>query len=233
MATTMRVLGMAAIAVLIGGPLAAQTSGPAGLELRTLSTKPETVSGGQVLVQIGLPGTVAADRVAVTLNGRDVRSAFRPGNQPQTLIGLVAGLTVGSNQIEASAPGERRAQVTVVSHPITGPVIAGPHQTPFVCETEAFGLGPATDGNCSVQTRVDYFYRVRAAATPQLESPVASSAAALWGLAMMPATVFPARAVANHHCTVVVTAATSETAELTATKEAVASNHPPAKPNSA
>ena len=78
-----------------------------------------------------------------------------------------------------SAPGERRAQITVVNHPITGPVIAGPHQTPFVCETDAFGLGPALDGNCSVKTRVDYFYRVRAAAAPQLELPAANSAAAL------------------------------------------------------
>ena len=128
---------------LIGQPLAAQTTAPASLELRTLSTRPETVSGGEVLVQIAVPRNVAADRVAVTLNGRDVRSAFRPGIQPQTLAGLVTGLNVGSNQIQASAPGERRAQITIVNHPITGPVIAGPHQTPFVCETEAFGLGPA------------------------------------------------------------------------------------------
>jgi hypothetical protein len=70
-------------------------------------------------------------------------------------------------------------QITVVSHPITGPVIAGPHQTPFVCETEAFGLGPANDTNCSVRTRVEYFYRVRAPALPQFESPSANSAAAL------------------------------------------------------
>ncbi len=175
----MLALGVAAVAVFIGRPLAAQTTGPASLELRTLSTRPETVSGGEVLVQIAVPRTVAADRVAVALNGRDVRTVFRPGLQPQTLAGLVTGLNVGSNQIEVSAPGERRAQITVVNHPSTGPVIAGPHQTPFVCETEAFGLGPALDANCRVNTRVDYFYRVRMAATPQLESPAANSAAAL------------------------------------------------------
>jgi hypothetical protein len=132
-----------------------------------------------VLVQITLSRAVAVERVAVTLNGRDVRMAFRPGSQPQTLTGLVVGLNVGPNQIEASAPGERRAHITVVNHPITGPVISGPHQTPFVCETEAFELGPALDGGCSVKTRVEYFYRVRAAARPQLESPAANSAAAL------------------------------------------------------
>ena len=175
----MLVLCVAAAAVVMGRPLAAQTIGSASLEVRTVSTRPDTVSGGEVLVQIVLPRNVAADRVAVTLNGRDVRSAFRPGLQPQTLAGLVGGLNDGSNQIEASAPGQRRVQVTVINHSITGPVIAGPHQTPFVCETEAFGLGPALDSNCTAKTRVDYFYRVRTAATPQLESPAANSAAAL------------------------------------------------------
>jgi hypothetical protein len=179
MRRTMLALSVAAMVVVMGRPLAAQTTGSASLEVRTVSTRPDTVSGGEVLVQIVLPRNVAADRVAVTLNGRDVRPAFRPGLQPQTLAGLVVGLNDGSNQIEVSAPGQRRVQVTVINHPITGPVIAGPHQTPFVCETEAFGLGPALDSNCTAKTRVDYFYRVRTAATPQLESPAANSVAAL------------------------------------------------------
>ena len=178
MKRTMFMVWIAAV-VLVGQPLASQTPGSTSLEIRTLSTRPDTVSGGDVLVQIAVPRNVAADRIAVTLNGRDVRAAFRPGAQQQTLAGLVTGLNIGSNQIQVSAPGERRVQITVVSHPITGPVIAGPHQTPFVCETEAFGLGPANDTNCSVSTRVDYFYRVRVPASPQLESPTANSAAAL------------------------------------------------------
>jgi len=32
-------------------------------EIRTLSTHPDTVSGGDVLVQITMPGTVASDKV--------------------------------------------------------------------------------------------------------------------------------------------------------------------------
>ena len=173
-------MGVAAI-LAVGHPSAAQAqgSGPASLELRTLSTRPETVSGGEVLVHIAVPRGVSLDRVAVAVNGRDVRAAFRPGSQAQTLVGLVDRLNVGPNRLEASAPGQRRADLTLVNHPMTGPVIAGPHQTPFVCETEAFGLGAALDSNCSVQTRVDYFYRVRAAAAPQLESPGGNSAAAL------------------------------------------------------
>ena len=51
---TMLRLCVAAV-VLIGQPLVAQTIAPASLEIRTLSTRPETVSGGEVLVQIALP----------------------------------------------------------------------------------------------------------------------------------------------------------------------------------
>ena len=59
MKRTMLRLCVAAV-VLIGQPPAAQTTAPASLEIRTLSTRPETVSGGEVLVQIALPRNVAA-----------------------------------------------------------------------------------------------------------------------------------------------------------------------------
>lgn len=172
----------AVVAAALGGgaPVFAQTAGPgAALELRALSTRPEMVSGGDVLVQIAVPRNVAPDRVSVTFDGRDVRSAFRPAAQPHVLVGVISGLSDGPNQLEASAPGQRRAQLRLVSHPLAGPVISGPHQTPFVCETETFGLGPALVGTCHVATRVDYFYRVRAPATPQLETPGGNTAAAL------------------------------------------------------
>ena len=41
------------------------------------------------------------------------------------------------------------AQLTIVNHPIAGPVIYSPHQTPFVCETQAHGLGAPLDADCS------------------------------------------------------------------------------------
>jgi hypothetical protein len=172
----------ALVALTLGGPapVLAQAAGPgAALELRALSTRPETVSGGNVLVQIAVPRDMAPDRVSVTLNGRDVRSAFRPSAQPHVLVGAIGGLSDGPNQLEASAPGQRRAQLGLVSHPLTGPVISGPHQAPFVCETETFGLGPAVDGTCHVTARVDYFYRVRGPATPQLETAGTSVAGGL------------------------------------------------------
>ena len=46
-----------------------------------------------------------------------------------------------------------------MNHPITGPIISGPHQTPFVCQTEAAGLGHALDADCSAKTNVSYVYK--------------------------------------------------------------------------
>ena len=54
------------------------------------------------------------------------------------------------------------AQLTVVNHPISGPVLYSPHQTPFICETQAVGLGAPLDADCAANTKVDYFYRSNA-----------------------------------------------------------------------
>jgi hypothetical protein len=51
------------------------------------------------------------------------------------------------------------ARLVVRNHPVTGPVISGPHQTPFRCETEEAGLGPALDDDCSARPRYQWYYR--------------------------------------------------------------------------
>lgn len=132
--------------------------------IETLSTKPELVSGGDVLVKVSLASGLSLGSVRVDLNGRDITSAFRPDTQTQTLTGLVSGLRVGENVLEASAGRGRSQKLTVTNHPITGPVLSGPQQQPFICQTESFNvaggtLGPALDANCSVATRVDYQYK--------------------------------------------------------------------------
>ena len=169
----------AVLILLVTSPLAsgaelasAQTRSAAQIEVRTLSTRPDLVTGGDVLVQLSLPPGTAADSVSVTLNGRDITSAFRAATVPGARVALLRDLRLGNNALVATARGHSpAATLTLVNHPSTGPVISGPHQTPFVCETEAFGLGPATDSDCSATTRVDYFYRSKGAA------PVAGAAA--------------------------------------------------------
>lgn len=155
------------LACALGAASTAAEAAPAArddLEIRAVSTRPEAVSGGDVLVEVRVPRHVPVDQVSVALNGRDVTAAFRPGQTFGALLGLVEGLALGENRIEARSParvvrGRPTARLDLVNHPITGPVIAGPHQTPFVCETEAWGFGPPLDADCSIETRVEYFYR--------------------------------------------------------------------------
>jgi hypothetical protein len=123
------------LVVLAVTPAAAE----AALRITTVSTRPEMVTGGDVLVRVSRPAVVRA-------NGRE---AFRGRT------GLVTGLRLGANRLTAQA-GHRRARLTVVNHPITGPVFSGPHEQPFICETEAFGLGAPLDDDCSIATRVEH-----------------------------------------------------------------------------
>src|SRR5258706_6008546 len=152
-------IGFVAVAGFLTIPLAAQRPAAAPLEIRALSAKPELVSGGDVLVEVAGPATLTAKNVTVRLNGKDVTAAFKPAAESKALVGLLTSLPVGSNAVQASMGGSKAAaQLTIVNHPIAGPVISGPHQTPFVCETQATGLGAPLDADCSATTKVDYFY---------------------------------------------------------------------------
>ena len=113
-------------------------SAEAGLRIDTLSTRPDMVTGGDVLVRVPPHSVVRLNGHVVTLPGR---------------TGLVTGLTLGANRLTATTQ-HGTARLTLRNHPITGPVFSGPHEQPFVCETEAAGLGAPLDGDCSIATRV-------------------------------------------------------------------------------
>jgi hypothetical protein len=140
-----------------------------GLRIETLSTKPELVSGGGVLVRVTVPRGLSPALVRVEVDGRDVTSAFRASGNDGSLIGLVTGLANGRNVIDVSARGREHrgpsTQLVVTNHPLSGPVFSGPHQAPFICETSFLGLGDALDADCAAPTRVDYFYRSTATNT--------------------------------------------------------------------
>jgi len=129
--------------------------------ISTLSTKPELVSGGDVLVRIDVPRKVSLQSVRVELNEKDITSVFHADTVKRTLTGLVSGLKLGRNELEATTnrQGHDGAErLVVVNHPISGPIFSGPHQTPFICETEVFGLGAALDEDCSAPTKIEYLY---------------------------------------------------------------------------
>ena len=65
---------------------------------------------------------------------------------------LVAHGAVVRVLVRHDASTADRDRLTVINHPITGPVFSGPHEQPFVCETETAGLGAPLDSDCSVAT---------------------------------------------------------------------------------
>lgn len=160
--------------VLTAGSISATAKSPDDLDIITVSTRPDTVSGGDVLVRITAPSNVAINDLVIVLNGQAVTSAFRPEAGGHSLLGLVEGLRVGENTLVAKAIGRnnetyRTARLTLTNYPITGPILSGPHEEPFYCMTQLFALpvstntlGPALDADCSIATRVDYVYRTTA-----------------------------------------------------------------------
>ena len=150
-------------------------------QITTLSTRPELVSGGDVLVRIDVPRSVRPTRVKVELNGHDVTGVFRIDADGRSVTGLVTGLRLGRNTLEASAGGRggNSERLTIKNHPITGPILSGPQQQPFICETQSFtlpvtggNLGPPLDANCSVGTRVDYIYKSTDGTLKPLPNPM-------------------------------------------------------------
>jgi hypothetical protein len=133
------------------------------LELKVLSGRPDMVSGGSALVEIS---GASADSLKVRLNGNAIPNGFRPGRTAGTLLGRVEGLHRGANALEVS-DRHGAQKLVLTNHPIGGPVFSGPHQQPFICQSEFSGLEKAADADCNAPTRVEYFYRSNRRPAPQ------------------------------------------------------------------
>jgi len=129
------------------------------LEVKVLSSQPDTVSGGDALVQVTGPAGILANKLSIWVNGREVSSAFHVSPFTHTLLGLVDGLALGKNSLEVKTGRKIRVRLEITNHATTGPIFSGPHQAPFICQTESMGLGPALDADCSAKTVVTYMYK--------------------------------------------------------------------------
>ena len=160
---------LGAFALTVGAMLAGcsgdNSASLAAPTLQVVSSRAEHVSGGTALIDISAAGTgIGASVLSVTVNGTDVSAAFKPDpTQAGHLISVVTQLQSGANTVVASNGGAT-ASLTLTSHPISGPIVSGPHQTPFVCQTANFVMpdgsffGTATDADCSAPARVIYMY---------------------------------------------------------------------------
>lgn len=160
---------------LIVAPTAASAApgGRAGLDIATVSSRPDAVTGGDALVRVDVPSGVAPGAVRVQRNGTDVTRGFRVVGGD--LLGLVDGLVPGRHRLTATARRTRTATVVVTAHPGTGPLFSGPQQQPFACETTEYrtpagaSVGEPLDEDCSIAPRVEYLYRTTADSGPQFK----------------------------------------------------------------
>lgn len=146
-----------------GGGGNASTETPAApLSISVLSSSPDRVTGGDMRVLVESNAGPLQPDVRVLVNEVELMDSVALEERDGGLSGVLSGLSPGANQVVVEARTvdgkELRTEVSVVNHPITGPVFSGPHLTPFECRTVESGLGMPLDDQCSVDTRVDYFY---------------------------------------------------------------------------
>ncbi len=159
-------------------------------DIRTVSSRPDVVTGGDVLVEVDVPRFYPTRMVRVHLNGADVTDELRPDDSGKKLRGVVHGLVGGDNRFDVYANrwglGHPASTLHVQNFPKTGPVISGPHEQPYICQTETFRmpdgstLGPAMDAFCNIETRIDYYYRTATNAWRKLPSTQERPADLVW-----------------------------------------------------
>jgi len=188
---TLRVLGStlcvssAALLAACGGGGGREPAPPPPLQLQTVNNRADLVSGGDALVAISPPAGASLSGLKVEVGGRDVTNAFTTSSDGR-MVGVVSGLSTGENVVTASATGLTPASLTITNAPRTGPLISGPHITPFYCATPTpqmangntpgtagSGLSGQPDANCNIPTEYKLYYRSNVAGcTLGLPDPV-------------------------------------------------------------
>src|SRR5467141_1737139 len=145
-------------------------------EIVPLSNRADLISGGDALVEVRVPKSVALNKVRLSLNGHDVTAMFRADSTARVMRGVLTGMVPGRNDFLADSKG-RRASLTITNNAIGGPVLLGSQTTPWICATptpvpesgnmpasNASGLTTfAFDAQCNIATEYKLFYRTTSA----------------------------------------------------------------------
>lgn len=165
-------LALAAAALAAGLPLAAPAEAASVVVIQVVSGRGDLVSGGDALLRLTAPdGTSVADLV-VTVDGRDVTDAFVV-QADGTALGLVSGLDLGENLVQAELPDGRGARITLTNAPQGGPVFSGPLILPWTC------TNGSPEPDCSQDPVVTYHYRPEGAAPGAPSVPVGEAPGSL------------------------------------------------------
>jgi len=123
------------------------------LHIDVLSDRADLISGGDALVAVDLPAGADPSAVRVTAGARDVTSQFAMRANGR-FEGLLTGLELGPNLVTATLPGTSDGTVTIVNHPIGGPVFSGPQIQPWTCASTT-----AKDKQCNEPAVFAFVYK--------------------------------------------------------------------------
>src|SRR5688572_19382193 len=62
------------------------------LDIRTLSSRPDMVSGGDALVEVKMPAGISFPQIKLTLNGKDVTNQLKSNADTGSLRGVISGM---------------------------------------------------------------------------------------------------------------------------------------------
>lgn len=146
------------------------------VSVKTLSSSSQYVSGGDSRIEVQAP-SAEHEKLELWLNG--VKIAHKLTSQGDRMEGLVTGLADGDNTLEVRHQQYgKMASLKLTNYPITGPMLSGSQQTPFVCTTTQLNKQPLVDSatppgypvtdskgnkigysrNCSIESFVTYSY---------------------------------------------------------------------------
>ena len=142
-----------ALAAVVASLMPAGARATSGLRIEVLSDRADLISGGDALVAVDLPDGADPSSVVVTAGARNVTSEFamRPNGRYE---GLLTGLELGANLVRAALPDGSSDEITIVDHPIGGPVFAGPQVQPWTCASAS-----AQDKQCNQPITYAYEYK--------------------------------------------------------------------------
>jgi hypothetical protein len=164
---------LAVVCVVCGLSGDAFSQSTARLQIRVLSSRPDMSSRGDALIEIKAPAGTSLDHLMLLLNGRDATNQLKRGEATGIFRALISGLTFGDNLLIATlkSSAKSRASLKITNYPVTGPILSGPHLTPYECRTQESGLGPPLDANCSAAQKIEHFYRASDGTFKPLANP--------------------------------------------------------------
>ena len=84
----------------------------ARLEIKTLSSRSDLVSGGDALVEVKAPAGTQLSQLTLTLNGKDVTNQLRLDPATGGFRGLISEMNIGDNTLLAKLKSPKPAQAS-------------------------------------------------------------------------------------------------------------------------